>query len=191
MAHQYKARVGSMPARLLDFLKANPDEELTRNDVAQKFDMPATSVTASLEPAVNGGALVFERNEDLHFVYRLPRAGEKLHTKTAQAAEWPPAAAPASAPTQMRVDMNAIEALSVDDNVPFVSKREPGTSKWDPLFQKLTKAGQSLRIPMERKTPVAADSTKRNVKAKGVKDAPTFRVGNDPASEHARLWRIT
>ncbi|MDP3625043.1 MAG: hypothetical protein Q8S12_00485 [Hydrogenophaga sp.] len=175
---------------MLDFLKANPDEELTRDDVAQKFDMSATSVHASLEPAVNGGALVFERNEDLHFVYRLPRPGEKLTTKPAQAADWPPMAAQ-QASGHTRLGIAAIEALSVDDNVPFVPPRTPGASKWEALFKKLERPGQSIQIPMQWKTPVAAQSTKRNAKAKGVKDAPTFRVGNDPGSEHARLWRIT
>lgn len=195
MTQQYKARVGSMPARLLDFLKANPEEELTRADVAQKFDMPTTSVNACLEPAVNGGALVFERNADLDFVYRLPRAGEKPPGRKPATSPWPAVAAPAPAAApaapDVLADMARIDALSVDEDVPFVSQRTPGTSKWEPLFKKLTRAGQSLRIPMEWKTPVAAESTKRNAKAKGVKDAPLYRVGNDPSSDHARLWRIT
>jgi len=189
MTQQYRARVGSLPARLINWLNDNPGEELTRRDVAQKFDIAPSSVQAGLEAAVTGGALVFERNGELDYVYRLPRSGEKPQEKPTSKPTWP-AAAPGAA-ARAPLDPVAIESIEVEEDVPFVSSRSPGASKWDPLFKKLGRAGQSLRIPMEWKTSVQSESTKRNVKAKDVNNAPTYRVGNDPASEHARLWRIT
>lgn len=192
MTQQYRARVGSLPARLINWLNDNPGEELTRRDVAQKFDIVPSSVQAGLEAAVTGGALVFERNADLDYVYRLPRAGEKAQDKPSSKPTWPAAATGAPAPAAARapLDMAAIDSITVEENVPFVASRTAGACKWDPLFKKLDRAGQSLRIPLEWKTAVQSESTKRNAKAKDTKDAATFRVGKDPSSEHARLWRI-
>ena len=191
MGQLYRARVGSIPARVIDWLKANPDEELARGDVSQKFDIAINSVNATLQAAVSGGALVFERNAELDYVYRLPRPGDKAPQRPTGTPTWPAAAPGSPAAVRAPLDIAAIESMDVEEDVPFVSSRTPGASKWDPLFKKLSRAGQSVRIPMEWKTPVQSESTKRNAKAKEVKDAPTFRVGNDPASEHARLWRIT
>lgn len=73
----YTPRAGSLPARVIEFFAANPEEELTRLDVAAKFDCQASAVDAGLEAAVNHGALVRRRGEDSTLVWcagRLPKA---------------------------------------------------------------------------------------------------------------------
>lgn len=50
-----RLRRNTLAARVMDYLQANPDEELTRHDVATKFTLPAAAVDGLLADAINAG----------------------------------------------------------------------------------------------------------------------------------------
>lgn len=68
----YVPRPGSLAWRGITWLQANPGEELTRPDVAAKFDVPASSVGGCLLHAKQHGGLITATNADGQRVYRLP-----------------------------------------------------------------------------------------------------------------------
>jgi hypothetical protein len=68
----YKARVGSLAHSVIRYLQENEDEELTRPDIAVKFNVPASSVGGCLLHAKQQGGLVTITNRQGQQVYRLP-----------------------------------------------------------------------------------------------------------------------
>lgn len=89
----YIPRTGSLADRVLGYLRANPDEELTTRDISVKFDVPQSSIKPCLATAENHGELDYTRNEELEYVYRLPKQPKAPKTPA------PPPAEPAPAKT--------------------------------------------------------------------------------------------
>ena len=69
----YKPEPDSIQYRILNFFHKNPDEELTRRDIAVKFDLPAVSVDETLLTARIYGAITTAKNEEAELVWRLGR----------------------------------------------------------------------------------------------------------------------
>lgn len=59
----YMPEPGSVPYKILSFFHKNPDEELTRRDIAVKFDLPAVSVDETLLTARIYGAITAKNEE--------------------------------------------------------------------------------------------------------------------------------
>lgn len=100
----YIPRHGSLAERLLEFFRRNPDEELSRADIALKFDVLVTSVHTGLATALDHGQLQWIKRGNSG-VYRLPPEEAKPAPDTAAqapqqqpsaTAQHPPAARPAS-----------------------------------------------------------------------------------------------
>lgn len=64
---------GTLADRVVEWFKANPDEELERADVARKFDVPLSRIAPELAMAVMQGHLRWSRNRPgtYHGTYRL------------------------------------------------------------------------------------------------------------------------
>lgn len=88
-AMPYRPRPGTLPARVIDWLRYNPDEELTVDDVARKWDAYPSTAKIGLEGAVKAGALALVHNSDRQLVYRLPTA-TPTPTAVAQAIPFKP-----------------------------------------------------------------------------------------------------
>lgn len=71
MATRYTPKAGSLPHRVLTFMVLNPDEELTRSDIATKFDCTSSSVDAMLALPVTRGVLSRKRNSEMEVVWCL------------------------------------------------------------------------------------------------------------------------
>jgi len=72
MTDLYAPKPGSLPDRVLAFLEANPEEELTRKDIAVKFGLEASaSIDTLLQLAVVRDCLVRTRNSDGELVWSL------------------------------------------------------------------------------------------------------------------------
>lgn len=66
-----RQRGQSLLRLVCDYLQKNPEEELTRSDIATKFNVQSSIVDSELKAAVNAGRLAVERNEDDGLVWRL------------------------------------------------------------------------------------------------------------------------
>jgi hypothetical protein len=180
----YTPRPGSVSTRVLEFFRANPDEDLTIDDIAQKFDATRNNVHTLLTLAIDNELLARSRNEDGEYVYHLP--SHKPARKQGNAAPASQTAKthrkPAATSVRKTLDMST---LVVDENVPFIGDQVKGESKWAPFFAKFTKPGQSIAIPGDLRGAVGAAANKINT----LKVHGKFRVARTGADE-ARVWRI-
>lgn len=199
----YVPRANSKQARLLDFFRANPDEELTADDISDKFDMPRLSVHTLVRPAVDGRAIQRSRNLLGEYIYRAGPALATTPRGTPATPAAPTAPQPQATPAPagghraalyhkprtrkvvqlVEVDLALIDSLPVDTHVPLA--RREITSKWDPLFRKLTQPGESVAIPIAWHRAVSAEALKRNRQATD----HAWRV-RQQSDTQARLYRI-
>lgn len=202
-AMPYRPRVGTLPARVIDWLKANPGEELSATDIGLKWDTSPSTASAGLESAVKNGGLVLVRNSDHVWVYRLP--ADTTTAVQAQATAWPaPSPAPSGALEELAkparktgghtetvaVSLAEIDALQVEHDVPIApaTSRRAGASKWAPLVAKLGKPGDSVEFPEAWRGPVAAYVSKLNTDARKASQPQQYVVRATTPGK-ARIWR--
>lgn len=184
----YQPRPDTFPARVLEWFRANPDEELTREDAGRKWDLAPSQVTIGLRACVIAGLLAYGHNDDLTMVYSLPRPGKKTAATSAPApAPRPQAAAwPAAGTAPGVLDFSDIE---IERDVPLPDRPAGRISKWQALFDRLTEPDTSVRIPIEWRTGVAGHASKLNLATKKAGTGPRYLVRVVDAA-HARLWRL-
>lgn len=166
-----------LPAKVITFFMANPDETLTRVDVAEKFSATANSVHSQLKPAVDSGALLRVRNDDGDYIYSPGPAiaSAQITTRVERQAPRPP----------VYVDQHDIAALQPEKGVPLPVTRMAGGCKWDGLFDKLTEPDTSLPVKPEWHSPLLAEASKRNRKGEG---HPQYLVRKTSPTT-SRIWR--
>ena len=191
----YKPNTNSMPAKLIQFLNINSDEELTIDDIATKFGVNSLSVHSCLAAAMTAGMLGRIRNEDGEYVYVHPSRSTAV-PGTAARSPWPdfgnknPAITQAggfsvSKPPARRsptaTPLIDIAAVELEDGVPINTER-PKTD-WPSLFARM-KPGQSCVLPRSVSSTCAKATTA--YKAEGLGEFKR-KVIND---EQFRLWRL-
>lgn len=65
----YTPRPGSLAARMIEFFQENPDEELSRADIAAKFVVASSSIDANLAAAIDFGAIQTKTDDGLQRVW--------------------------------------------------------------------------------------------------------------------------
>jgi hypothetical protein len=176
-AKTYRPRADSLAAQVVAFFAKHPEEDLHISDIAIKFDAAKPSIHACLKAAVDCDLL--KRNNSLYSAgVNIEWAPESAHGTAAAA---PKAAPRGHASPRLHLD---ISKLQVETGVPYVPfNTVKGQSKWEPLFAKLTAAGQSVPLPGHMKGALAAAILLRNKQKNG-----TFRIAMTSANE-ARIWR--
>ena len=178
----YTPRAGSLASQVIGFFRHNPDEELLLDDITDKFDYTKGNIHTLLAEAVRSELLARYRNDDGDYVYK-PGAACGTYA--------PPDVTIAAAVAKTEAadaQMTAIDfaALQVDESVPYhpVSGVK-GFNKWDPLYARLTKAGQSVELPRALRDRLFTECGKRNKKT-GAKTWAISSTGPDTC----RLWRL-
>lgn len=166
-----------LPAKVITFFMANPDETLTRMDVAEKFSATASSVHTQLKPAVDSGALLRLPDEDGQFIYSPGPA-----MAAARMARNPPKRGTRAS---LYISQADIDKIQPERGVPITSSRLEGTGKWDALLAKLTEPDMSVAIPIEWHKPLLGQAAKHNRKGNG---HPQYLV-RKTSDTTARLWR--
>ena len=124
----YSPRTGSIPFKVLQFLKANPDEELTRQDIALKFDTAVATVDQLLAIAKARGALKTARNSAMQLVWMLDdvsafeigEAEEPLDADTTPAGVVGLGIAPPTPPSAVRAPVAPVDDAAMPFNAPIV-----------------------------------------------------------------------
>ena len=179
-----------MPAKLIEFLNINGDEELTTDDIAAKFSVGAMSVHSCLRAALEAGALARLRNDDGEYIYVHPSRGTAKAGGDARA-PWPHPVAKSASPftnspkpprrsptPPAAVDLSAVE---LEDGVPI--KPERAKLDWPSLFGRM-KPGQSCVLP--RSAGATCSKAITAYKAAGLGELKRKAI-ND---EEFRLWRL-
>ena len=186
----YTPRPDSLPSIVIGYFTNNPGEELTLEDITAKFETPRNNIHTNLSLAVDAGLLVRARNDDGEYVYKAGKAIprqidiDRVHRGHATA----PSTSEKKATSGYQSPRKALDLsnLIVEEGVPYLlNAAHKGASKWQPLFDKLTKPGQSIAIPGDMRGAVGAAVGKVNK----LKTEGTFRVAMT-GSDSARVWRI-
>lgn len=179
----YTPQTGSLPSMVIGFFQNNPDEELTLEDIADKFGGARNNTHTNLSLAIQNGLLLRERNEDGDYIYK---AGKKLSCAPKNAGvdidaihQGPKKAQKSVTATHRALD---IDNLKVEEGIAFDPKGLRGRNKWQPLFDKLAKVGQSVAIPGEMYGALAA-AARKVPKTQGVYRCCMTAPGQ------ARIWR--
>lgn len=166
-----------LPAKVITFFLANPDETLTRMDVAEKFSATASSVHTQLKAAVDSGALLRVPDDDGEYVYSPGPA-----MAAARVANTPQ---PRTSRAVLYISQADIDNIQPERGVPITSSRIEGAGKWDALLTKLTEPDMSVAVPIEWHRPLLAQAAKHNRKGSG---HPQYLV-RKTSDTTARLWR--
>lgn len=191
MTPTYTPRAGSIASMVIGFFRNNPDEELDLEAIAEKFDAVRGNIHTLLGGAVDAALLVRERNSDGDYIYKPGPALQsgvdidRCHAQQAALEAKPTAKrAPPSGYTAPRKDID-LDALTVDEDVPYEGSCLKGQQKWQPLFDKLTRPGQSVALPLDLRGAVGAATQKINK----LKTHGSFRVAKVNANT-CRVWRV-
>lgn len=180
MSAPYTPKPDSLAASVVHFFHGNLDEELSLDDITDKFDCGRNNIHTQLARAVDAGLLTRDRNDDGDYIYTAgkalsaPKPGAKLAAALAR---------PAALRGQTRVDLSAL-TLVVDKDVPLPEGPSAVSSKWDKVFDLLTEVGYSIEIPLDVCLPLRAEAQKRAKRGAG-----HYRVLKTGDST-ARIWRV-
>lgn len=174
-----RAPKDSIAWRVVDFLQANPSEELGRSDVAAKFDIDASEVDYELRPAVDSGHIVREQNDN-GLVWRLnysKRGNPKPFAPSLVAAR----KAARAARKPVVIDF---AGLVIEKGIPLVDNSRAGTSAWEKLLDRM-EAGDSVLLALEARDAAAHAYAAYRRKHPDTKFS-VRKVGN----EQCRIWRL-
>lgn len=181
-APTYIPRPGSLAASVVYFFRTNADEELTLDDIVDKFGSVRGNIHTQLRPALDVDLLRRDTNADGEYIYQ---AGARIEV-IPQASE--PARPKARKPASFDSPRHEVDfdALKVDKGVPLRVIGPYGAKplKWDPLFEKLAEVGDSIQLPAKLRATLSSAVIARNKKGRG-----HFRVLMTGA-DTCRVWRV-
>lgn len=168
--------------KVVEFLEKNPEEELTRSDIATKFGVMASTVDGELKPAVASGRLVQSKDEDDALIWRI--GGPKVTSPApfAAAERAAKAAKRARRRAALAVDLKTIQ---VEKNVPL-HEPERRMDLWNQLFRQMTDINDSFAVPADAHTALchAAQAYRKEI-------APDVRFTIRKINEdETRIWRV-
>lgn len=176
-----KPRKDSVAWKVVDFLEGNPGEELTRHDIAEKFDIDPVQVDDALRHVLTSGHIVRELNEDSVSVWRLnftkrgipkPFAISLAEAKKARRAARKPAVA---------IDFSA---LVIEKEIALVDNTRKGSSEWEKLLDRMEE-GDSVLLPIEARDAAAHAYAAYRRKYPATRFS-VRKVGQDKC----RIWRL-
>ena len=166
----------NLPAKVVAYFLANPEEALTTEDIAAKFSVPMRGIHSQLLAAMDTKALQRNRNEDGGYTYRAgPATRAALRTPGTQA----PADAQAITPDTVRIHKG----------IPVPPARNVGQD-WGALLQRMEVGDCTDALPRRLLTPVRKHMTQANKKRGKTMYVARFVVEScTEPSTHFRVWR--
>jgi hypothetical protein len=173
-----KLRKDSLAWRVIDFLEANPTEELTRHDVSAKFDIDPVAVEDALMAAVTSGHLVRELNTDSVLVFRLKYSRSGVPKPFSQNL------ATARRATRKPPVVIDFDSLVIEAGVPLVENTPGKGGVWTALFARM-KPGDSVKFTLDARDALS------HAQYGYRKDNPRVRFTiRKVDAGHCRIWRL-
>lgn len=176
-----KPRKDSVAWKVVDFLEGNPGEELTRHDVAEKFDIDPVQVDDTLRPVVVSGHIVRELNDESVSVWRLNFAKRGIPKPFAISLAEAKKARRATRRPSVALDFSS---LVIDKEIALVDNTRKGKSEWEGLLGKMD-AGDSVLLPIE-----ARDAAAHAYAAYRRKHPSTKFSVRKVGTGNCRIWRL-
>lgn len=176
-----KPRRDSLAGHVIAFLEANPQEELTRHDIAAKFDIDPVQVDDLIRKAVTSGHLVRELNTDSVAVWRLNYSRNGVPQPFAVGAASAKKARRERRKSPVVIDF---ESLVIEEGIPLVENRPKKNGLWGNLFDQM-KPGTSVLFKLEARDALSHAQFAYRKNHPKVKFT-VRKVGVD----HCRIWRL-
>jgi hypothetical protein len=167
----------SLAWRVLDFLQANPGEELTRGDIAVKFNIEASAVDSLLAPAVSAGHLVREVGGADGVIWKPNAARGRFPKPFVGSVD-----ASRRAVRAHRQSLIDISSFTIEKDIPLVDVMRR-VNQWNALFARM-ELGDSFLLPQSARMAAAHAQAKYRKSAREVMFA--MRKVSDT---HSRIWR--
>lgn len=176
-----KPRKDSVAWRVVDFLEGNPSEELTRHDVAAKFDIDPVQVDDALKTVVASGHIVRQLNAESVAVWRLNFTRTGVPKPFALSVGEAKKAVKAERRPPVAIDF---DNLVIEQGIPLVVNVPQKRGQWDRVFGKM-RPGDSFQLSLEARDAVShAQYNYRKLH-------PSVRFTiRKTGPEHCRVWRI-
>ena len=192
MSNNYTPQPNSLPALVCGFFRNNPDEELTLEDITDKFLATRGNIHTQLSRALEAGLLKRALNDDSEYVYR---RGPKLTDVMPCTPAAEPAAKLSKAPPKPAVAkpltlLPALEDIQIDDNVPIpaVLQRTDAKARAATLTALLGK----LQPKQSAALPFGVHYTLSKVVSATHKSGATrYTIRKDKAAQTLRVWRVS
>ena len=157
----YIPKQGSLPWRILTFLVLNPEEELTRRDIAVKFDVQASAIDTTLQIAVARQVMKRTRNSEAELVWSLGPSTDFVLQQAATGDEpiklpsrcFPDARRAQAAP----VTVLDLDSIKVRKGVRLLSPEEKRRQEFMDWFDQFD-VGDSAEFDDEHVTTIRAES---------------------------------
>lgn len=198
----YMPAQGSLAERVTAFFLRNPDDELSRGDVALKFEVQVNDVARLLKPLLDDNTLVLSRPEGRGVVRNysaglaLREAAKKQGSLDLDKPACTAATGPESRSRKTRgkqkifLDAVDLDALKTGSGDPVSARTKFGyiASKWQVVLDKVPNVGDWVEVPAEWHEALSAQVRKNNTKHKqnGLPDRHLVRKVSAVAT---RLWR--
>lgn len=180
----YTPASGSTADRVCQFFAKQRDEELSKADIALKFDVATSGVDAVLARAVETQLLTREKSAS-GVVFR---AGPKL-PKPQPATPLPAGAAQRPTRRGVRLPPLNLDEIKIETGIPVAPLTRNGVVSgqrmYAPLIKKL-QPGQSFQVPKEYRGTLSSAIKALCKEHPEPKPEFTVRLVNDT---HARVWR--
>lgn len=176
-----KPRKDSIAWKVVDFLEGNPAEELTRHDIAEKFDIDPAQVDDALRSVVVTGHIVRELNSESVSVWRLNFSRKGIPKPFAISLAEAKKVRRAKRKTSVAIDFSS---LVIEKAIPLVDNSRTGTSEWEKLLGRM-EAGDSILLPIDARD-AAAHAYAAYKRKHPVTKFSVRKVGQD----NCRIWRL-
>jgi len=182
----YHPTPGSLAERICNFFLQNPDEELTRSDIARKFDVASPrNVEGSLATPLSHHVIVKALDTAGQTLFK---AGPNLAAAMVQASKPKAKRKPASRERLPVVDPTSV-AVIYDKPMPPMHVSKKGANKYDELLKKLDRVGASVELDIKYRAAVAKAASKFTRDNAGTPAAAKFAV-RTVSPTHCGVWRV-
>jgi DNA-binding MarR family transcriptional regulator len=174
----YIPRADSLPCSVVNFFRNNSDEQLTIDDIAEKFDTGRGNVHTNLRLAVEAGLLNRSKNEDGEYVYT---AGKSLAAATVM--QSPPADKPGKPASAARThELLDLSEVVIEPSIPVPCRAGEKSHQLNALLTRL-RVGESCALPLHTRPVLAKLVSRRHG------TTPQRFVVRTIAVDQIRLWR--
>lgn len=169
-----------LPAKVIDFFKAHPDEVLSARDVATKFGVAAAQVDTLLEATVEAGQLKRQNTGQHGLVYMAAVRRAAFPEPSTDRLRKAMAAGRRARRAATRIDLSKVK---IERGVP-IFKARPRSEEWAELFRRLS-PGDSFAVPS-----IAHDALS-HAKCQFAKKEPSWRFTiRKIDDDQTRIWRV-
>jgi hypothetical protein len=184
----YVPRPDSLAGRVCAFFKANPEEELSSSDIAQKWDVrPTGNVVTLLMPAIEYGLLKRSKQGQSSVFSagtRLAQIDLPQHIPTATSSVWPSAHGTAAARAgASKLPPLDLDCLVIEKGVPVPELQHARSLRYAAKFEQM-EVGDSMLVPK-----AYAKSVIQAAQAWGKKNGGRKFMVREITEEHSRVWR--